>query len=720
MARQNKDPDFDAGEFFSREGASFDWQRYYHLLRRKWWLIALVTCVVCLGAFGWLLRQPKVFASRGVLQVDQQEQNLLNTVEIKSEKLDSLEYMNTVSQAMTSTTLMARVVGRLGLAKDPQFAPPKADKRGYTVTDLASKLQGQIAVSIRRGTRLIDIVAYDENPERAQQIAESTIKEFFRQNIEQRLSVSNVANEFLREESEKLKGKLEESERKLQAYKEQHKAVSLEESQNITVDKLKELNSEVTQAKATRLRLESDLEQIKKMPADNIETMLQISSVSAIPQVASIREQLIKAESAYAATKQRYLYKHPKNIAVATQIAQLKESLKETLKNASDILLTQYKAAEDTEAKLMRALEDQERSALDLNKIAIPYNVLSREVESNRSMYVAVINRLQETTISSGAEKNPFRIVEEPMVPRFPSKPQKGKTMGMALLLGLGLGIAIVLFWDLLDSSIRSVDEAEESLGLSALAAIPEERTKSPFVFVDTPSSQQAEAFRTLRVALSLLGETENRRILLFTSAVPAEGKSFASANIAMALAQQGLRTLLVDADLRRPRLSSMFSEKSMAESTKEKAIGLTNCLSELNPWDECVQATGVTNLSLLPAGHRAPNPAELLGSKKFHDLIEEVSAAYDRVVIDTAPVNAVSDTLLLVRHVHAVCLVIRAHKTPAKAVQRAVHLLRKSGARMAGFILNRLPSGLGAGYYYYYYGDEYTKDSVYGQSASK
>ena len=230
------------------------------------------------------------------------------------------------------------------------------------------------------------------------------------------MAVSKIAGDFLSDESRKLKDQLEASEKALQEYRETHQAVSLDQTQNIIVERLKELNTQVTKAKGERVGLESDLEQIRRLPKDDAASMLQIGSVAAIPEIADIRQQLVKAEANFAAIKDRYLYRHPKNIAAATQISELKVALLAALQTASSVLGRQYDAAKETEAKLTQALQEQEKAALDLNKIAIPYNVLTREVESDRAMYDAVITRFRETAITVGIERSPFRILEEPMI----------------------------------------------------------------------------------------------------------------------------------------------------------------------------------------------------------------------------------------------------------------------------------------------------------------
>ncbi len=252
--------------------------------------------------------------------------------------------------------------------------------------------------------------------------------------------------------------------------------------------------------------------------------------------------------------------------------------------------------------------------------------------------------------------------------------------------------------------------------GLPVLAVVPEaDLSKLPkggsFVTEDSNSSQ-AESFRTLRASLSLLGEEDQRRIILVTSAIPSEGKTFTAHNLAASLATQGLRTLIIDGDLRRPALSSLLLEPDERKGTEFR--GLTDVLSNLCATKEAVRPTPIHNLDLLPSGRRAPNPAELLAQPNVIALINQFAWEYDRVVIDSPPVNAVSDSLTLAPHMHAVVLVLRSSKTPRRAIMRAITLLQKAGARMAGLVMNRMATRSGAAYYYYYYGDSYVNDTVY------
>lgn len=741
-----------------------DFERMINLIRSKLWLVITVAGLIFLAAFAYVLRTPRIYESRAVIQVEQSTQKVVDIDEVSQENPQTLDFLNTVAQALKSRKLLIRVVKANDLEKNPEFAPPREGGRKYNDIELADRLSSKVEVNLRRGTRLVDLTVEDTNPELAQKLATSFVKEFLRETFEQKIALSRVANEFLQEEAEKLKGKLEASERKLQAYKEENKAVSLEERQNIIVEKLREVNTKVTEAKSKRLELEADIEQLKKIDKNNIDDLLRIKSVTQLPQVAMIREQLVNGEAELAALKERYMAKHPRHIGATTKIANLRQSLVVEAAKAEDTLGSLYEASVESESKLELALQEQEERALELNKIAIPYNVLQRDVESDRALYESMTKRLKETAITQGIEQSPFRIIEEPMVPSSPSKPRVKLILALSVILGVVMGIGVVIGLDTLDHSLRTVDEAEHYLGLPALAAIPDtrdtevsdkmrevwrdgkfdtsklggvptvllkqkvldparkilgptqtpgEKQRHPIVFEENAGSLQAEAIRTLRTSLSLLGKQSERRSFLFTSAVPSEGKSFTSLNLSYAFAQQGLKTVLIDADLRKPKLKDDLLPEI------GDIPGLTDYLSDQASLDKVIQPTRMENLHLLPAGRRAPNPAELLDGDGFAKMIQELLKKFDRVIVDSPPVNAVSDALLLARSMQTTCIVVRAGKTAKKAVARAVQQLTKADANMAGFIFNRLPvGGRSAGYYYYYYGDDYSKDSVYGSKA--
>lgn len=726
----------------------FDVRRLYFLILGHIVPVALFIILGMIITGALLLRLPDIYESRAVLQVEQQEKKVLKTEKVTDETPANVDFVNTVVQALTSRNILLRVVKANHLEKNPDFAKPRADGTPYTDNQLAIIMEKKVKVKLRRLTRLIDITVEDTDPELACTLAKSMVREFLREGFEQRLSVSHVADDYLKEEAAKLKDKLEKSEQELQAYKEKNNAVSLEQSQNIIIEKLRDVSASVTEAKNARLKLESDLEQLKTAQQGSTEDLLRISSVAALPEVASVREELLKADSEFSALKERYMEKHPKFQAAKNRVDALRQGLASAASKAGEILAKQYESAKETESKLDQVLKEQEAKALELNKLSIPYNVLAREVETDRSLYESVVSRMKETGVASGVETAPYRVIEEPMVPSRPAKPHRTKILAIAFVLLTVTSVFWLMIRDALSSTIRSVDQAESLLGLPVLGAIPDNRLTTTEVLasnfrnkdkkkrssskdggkkggkgqkdqrhyliapVDDPGSILSEAYRTLRASITLLGHKEQTRVLLFTSAIPDEGKTFSSINCAVTFAQQGDRTLIIDSDMRRPSVHH-------ALLGGEERRGLTDYLSGQAGLDELIGETGIKGLSVMTAGRRAPNPAELLLQSDIPALIQELLGRFDRIIIDSAPVNAVSDTLYIAGPAKEVILVVRSDKTPGKAVQRAIAQLRKSGTHLAGIVLNRIRRGPGEGYYYYSYGDKYHKDSVYGSSQS-
>jgi succinoglycan biosynthesis transport protein ExoP len=670
---------------------TLDLGHFYHLLLSKAWVIILVMILVLFAAIAYLMTAPKIYESRAVIEVAQETPKVNNIQDFNADGADARapEVLKTVEQALLSETLLLRVVKANGLDKDPSFAPPKKDGSAYLDTELVGRFERKVNVKVRRATRLIDITVGDTDPQRAKQLAESMVREFVNESFEQELGLSETATDYLRVEADRLKEKLQKAEQAVQNFREQHNAVSLEDKQNIIVEKLKDLNLKVTEAKGERLKLESDVATIRQGKAKTPEELLMLPTVAALPVVAALRQELADRESRFKAEG---------------QLKGLQESLNRTLINASNMVIKSYEAAKSTEAKLTAALREQEQAALELNKIAVPYNALVREVEADRALYESVLTRMKVTNVAKGIWANNISVIENPFVPVKPAKPRKMLILALALVGGGVLGCGLVVFSDMGDHTIRSVDQAEHISGLAVLTSVPESKRKDldkVSVLTSDPASYEAEAFRSLRTALSFLGPGKDRKTVLFTSANPAEGKSYCSFNYAVALAHTGLRTLLIDADLRRPNLSKVASGDT-------KGRGLTDCLHGRASLVDCCKPTGIENLSILPAGERASKPAELLAACDFAALLMEAELHFDRIVLDSAPVNAVSDTQLIAKDIQSVCFVVRAVKTPQRAIVRACSLLAQTGSHPDGIVFNRIPRRSRDRYYFSEYAGQY------------
>lgn len=698
----------DSNLSFSEPG--IDFREIYHLLREKAWLISLCAVLAFLAGGAYVIRTPKIYAAQTNVQVDQAQRKVVNIQDVSSEDLASLELLKTIEQNLSSNTLLAIVINTMKLDGDALGLPSRPG-RAYSENELVKTLSGAVNVKLMRGTRLISITVESTRPELAQQLSLGIVKQYMRRNFEQRLGISQEASKFLVDEAERLKQKLQKSEEALQAYKEQTQSVSLEDTQNITVEKLKELNFKVTRAKTERLKLESDYAQVQKLGQLKPQDLLALPSIASAGAVLEQKKKVAEQEAEIANLSQRYGPLHPKLIQAKSQLAELQAGLDRAAVRSGESIGATYEAAKATEAKFEKALKDQEQAALDLNKLSIPYNVLEREVESDRALYESVLKRMKETDVTKSLEQDNIRIVEPAVVPDRPIKPRKVLTMAGSLVAGLFLGLGLTFGKRAMDTSLKTVDQAEHDLGLPAVGAVPKSdkpiSIEEGLLIVNEPNGSVAEAFRTLRASLSLLGKAADRKSFLFTSAVPGEGKSFCSINYAVALAQQGLRTLLIDSDLRLPTIGKIFFKG-------KPHIGVADVIAGQSELHQAIQSTDFENLFILTAGNRAPNPAELLAGPGFGELIKEAKVKFDRVVVDSAPVNAVADSLLLVKHIDSVCVVVHAAVTPKKAVLRAAQKLSEAGVKPAGFILNRLPSRHGTGYYYYYSAGKYG-DGVYG-----
>src|SRR5213596_2145912 len=773
----------------------FDFRRYWHCFLGRIWIVAICVLAGLFLALGNLARTPKLYQGHTILEVQLQEPSFVptddSTTRMRSVFLASQEALRTIEQNLTNQALLARVVRSEGLAQDGGRAllgqsvvaeksssatertePSQAATKTQNATGdttftaveeaLGRAMVGMVKPAIRRGTRLIDLYVTHGDPAMAQRLTEAVGREYIRNSIERRASFSEDALRYLLEEEERLKKNLQKSEAAVAEYKAKNPdalqlggGTAATGSQGaggakggLVEDNLQDINTKLAAARGDQIRLEGQLQQVDQI-GKNIDALLAIPSISAAPMVAAARNNIIQIEAGITTLALRYKDKHPKMMAAKASLAEAKVKLRQAVLAQRPILRNTIEQTKALEASLQQALQNQQGVAVNLNRTAIGYQELARQAETDRALYESVLRQIKDTNLAKDVKANAVSVIEHSPLPNFPVSPRPTKTILLGLLGGLAVGLAFVFGVDALDRSIKTVDQAESTLGLPVFAAVPDTTDEGPVsrlkrrskafrssdyrIVVETPESPAAEAFRNLRAALSLLGPEAERKVSLFTSAVPNEGKSFTSANYSLALAQQGYRVLLIDGDLRRPNMHKIFRFANPRNNSEEDSTpGVTDCLvgeadvasaarripaGEFQLVDEGIELTGKIltatggQLSVLAGGRRAPNPAEILAGPFFGQLVAEAATLFDRVVIDSAPVLAVSDTLLMTPHVQTVCIVIRAAKTPRPAVLRAIKLLAKSGIRPAGLVLNRLRRSRGVGYYYYYASHGYGKE---------
>jgi succinoglycan biosynthesis transport protein ExoP len=681
---------------------AIDWREYFHAVVDRLWIVIL--CLVVAGIYaGYSLSKIETkYRARAVLFIEQEQAKVIDAQQVRDEAIRSIDMINTVVDLLRSYPFAQRVAARLKLDQDPRFlAAAGIPAKDATPDRVAASLSGMTASVYRPNTRLIDVMITSADPNLSVKLANAYANEYIRYVFERRAEASKSATQFLLEEADRLRKKMRVSEEAMQSFRERERAASIENMLAAAQSQLSEITSNQSQLQQRILQIDSDLAVVRANQQD-IDQLLSLPSVANEPKVVQLTEGLRARERELALISQRYRAKHPTYVMLKLQIDLNKNDLNKVLYDASGLLETTRKRLEVQESESKIAREKAEQRLLAVTSKAIEYNDIKREQETDQALYNSVISRLKEVDLTKQLTESPVRIHEE-AVGAGPIRPSATKKWIQSLLGGLAAGIALAIIIFLLDSSIKTVDQIENLTGVNVIAAIPKlslSTRASVLVANEERSGIVAESFRSLRASLTLHRLNENARTFLFSSSMPSEGKTFCSSNYAVTLAQQGFNTLFMDADLRKPGGSIVF----FGENRKP---GLSEVLMKSCSMKSAIMPTHIDNLSILTAGGRAPNPSELLTFDNIERVLSEALSKYDRVVVDSAPLLAVSDTLLIAPHIDLCTLVVRAFSTPRKMVMRAIKSLEETKTEPAGLILNFLPSGRG-GYYAYYYSGKY------------
>ncbi|MEI6491779.1 MAG: polysaccharide biosynthesis tyrosine autokinase [Verrucomicrobiota bacterium] len=690
----------------SKVDATGDWRVYYQAVLDRIWIVVLFAVLGTAIAGFVLSKQETKYASRAVIFLEQDKQRVLGgTVQdVVDTQVRSLDMLNTVVATLKTYPFALRVAEHLKLGKNQLFLRAMSiEKTEIPDSQAAGMVAGSISVSYRKATRLIDIVAVTRSGEISVLLADGYANEYLRLVMEQRTNATRSAGQYLVEEASRLGAKMRVSEEALQSFRERERAASLDTMLTESQGQVNKLNGEIAATQEQFKQLDADLVIIsgKNLDADQL---LKLSSVANQPAISSISAAIKTQEAGLDALSQRYLPAHPIYAAAEKQLQILIESRKETLSTVISQLKGIREQLQNRLTVLSASLAEAEKELLKVTGKSVEYNALTRELQTDKTLYESVLNRLKEVDLTKGLAEG-SASVHEPALGASTIPVPYVKTLLMGLFGGIALGIVLAIGIGTLDPSVRTVEQAEMITGLGVITVIPRIKTKNPGLMAATDRhGVVAEAFRTARTALVLTGDRVNKSVLLFTSALPGEGKTFCSANFAVALAHQGLRTLYMDADLRNPSVSKLFYGEHRKPGFSDVLLGASTLRT-------ATLESGIENLSILTAGSRPPNPAELLSHASLEQFFIEARAAYDCIILDTAPVIAVSDTLLLVRFVDVCALVVRAQATARKSIKHAIRLLDDLDRPPAGIFLNMLNEGHS---YYAYSG------RVYGRYGAK
>ena len=701
---------------------------YWRILQKRKWTVIVSVVVVFITAGLITIRKTPIYDAATRIMISQRESNPLNLKDADDLAAEEQQDINTQIKILQSDTMAELVIRRLNLDERPEFAGNQQVETsgGITVTEspaqegarqeqLIRKFQGNLKVQQVPSTALVEVKYSSPDPSLAAEIANAIATTFIEQNVKARYDSTTQATDWLSKQLADLQINLERSEAKLVQYQKDHGIVGTDDKQNLTIENLDELNKELTGAQADRIQKES-LALITT--TSNPETL---SAVLQDPILTSLRQQQTQLQAQYALLSTEFGPGYTKVLELKNQLDQVDRSYKEEIQNSVNRIQNDYQTAVNREQMLQSALSQQTSVADQLNQNAIEYKVLKQEADSNRQLYDGLMQKLKEATLAAGLESSNMRIIDKARVPLYPARPNIPRNLEFALLIGLVGGTAIAFALEALDTTIRTPDQAENISGLPILGVIPlvsafdkaaiggakahllktfprRNTQPRPLISHFEPQSEIAEAYRALRTSILLSSPSCPPRSILVTSSVPQDGKTMTCINIAIVLAQQGKRVLVVDADMRRPNIHKAFGLSGQ--------VGLSNVLTGGAKVSDAIQTTVHPNLFAIAAGPIPPHPSELLSSTLMQDLLKRWREEYDYVVFDSPPVISVTDAVLLSVQTDATILIIRSGQTTSAHVRRTRNLLLSVKANLLGIVVNA--ADLASPDYYYYYGSKY------------
>jgi capsular exopolysaccharide synthesis family protein len=583
--------------------------------------------------------------------------------------------------------------------------PPAAGRSAERSGRVDQFLESLQVVPVRMSA-LVDLRFRSPDAEYAARAANMLADQYIKHSLELRFDASKEANDWLSGQLEELRRKVASADQALQEFKERNRAVSLDDRQNIVIQKLTALNQQLTDARIARFDREARYQQLIDLRRRG-EPLDAFPAVMDSLVVQQIKRDLTQQQARQAdLRRQEFGENYGPLKAVTAEIAVTQQRLDAEIDRIVEAVRTEFETARAKEDAMAQALESQKNEALGLDRRALEYAQLEREAESNRQLYENLLLLTSETSISNEFKGSSIQIVDPAEIPRTAVLPDTRRDLVLALLAGLGAALLFAFGVEYFDSRIKSPEEIKTHLGLPFLGILPvapgsEQADEAPLLADPVPAAF-AEAIRAVRTAVIFSSADPGARSVVVTSTGPGEGKTVVSSSLAIALAQAGQRTLVVDADLRRPRLHDALGRSAEP--------GLSNVLIGDVPLADAVRSTSVANLSLLSAGHVPPNPAELLGSPRYLTLFEELKRRYEWIVFDAPPVMPVTDAAIIARSAGGVLFVIGTEMTPRQSALTALEHLRAAGAKFVGAVLNRVNLRRHAYYYAPYYRKDYAK----------
>lgn len=714
------------------------------IVMKHGWLVLTVFTVIFFSAIIYVFTATPIYEAVVRLVIEKENPNVVSIEDVLAVDASGLDYYQTQYKIITSRVLAREVIKRLELKQSQEFqekskqgvivdlknvfknivamlkmpeAANQPDKTSEYARNykLVSDFIDRITVKPIRTSRLVDIKFQAADPVLSAQTVNTLAQAYIDQGMETRLKAIQDAVEWLNKRIKEERAKVEEAEQTLLRYKQENDIITgfSSDAEKITAQKLAQLNTQVVEAQAQRVEAETRYKQAKtlKKSADMLDSIPEVLNNELIRQIKSMEVELSKRMSELS---DKYGDKHPRMKAIRSEMQTLGKRKTQEINRVINSLKNEYEVARVRETTLKEQLAKQKKESLELNRKAISYGELQRKAESARQMYELLIKRFKEASLTEDMRTGNIRIIDKAEIPLKPVKPWRKLIVMLAFCMGWTAGIGLALLVENLDNTVKLPDDITNQLGIPFLGHVPAFVTKEKLkdqahpqlVTLHEPKALASEAYRTIRTSVFFsAAETETTSILI-TSAGPKEGKTTTAANLAITMAQSGIKVVLLDCDLRRPSVDKIFDI--------DRTQGMTNILVGSETVKDVIRHTETENLDVIPCGPIPPNPSELLGSALMQKLLQILSKHYQRIIIDSPPITNITDAVVLAKYAGGVVLVIRAQDTAREVVRNSVNQLKTVNARLLGAVLNGIKIGKRGyyyqHYYYYAYGEEKKK----------
>ena len=719
-------PDLNASELAGEAaGSKIDLRAYWRTIRKRWPFVVLSMIVATVIAFVYTYRQPKIYEATCQVIIEPMAPQVLpgskDVVELGTGTFwANKEFYETQYRIIQSTSVGQRTAEKLGLQYDPDYAGLVG--ASHDLSDLGRALAGQLSIKPLKDSRLALITVSDRKPQRAALIANTVADTYIEYNLDYKLEGARSAMAWLAEQEADLKRQLEDSELKLYQYKKDRNllAVSLDDKESMLSQNLASVNSKLTELHIKLIELDAKRKMIQRA-RENIADKETLPEIREKETIQKLKESYVQLSKEAADLSSRYGPEFPKMKAVTGQMETVRTAYQQEIDAILASFEKSYQELLDNEHALKGLMEQQKTEAIELSKIEVEYKPLKRVSEQEEKMYGIIASRQKEIDITGPMKTNNVRVLERAIVPSIPVRPRPVQNLLLGLLLGLGTGVGLAFAIEALDNTLKTQADVEQFLGTTVLGLVPvigaapggeaslsgdNLRERDLGVFLD-PKSVAAECCRSIRTNILFMSPDRPLKIMVVTSPSPQEGKTTTAINLGVTMAEAGGRVLIVDTDMRRPRLHRSFGVPNQT--------GISTVIVGKATLEEAIKRTDVPNLDVLTCGPVPPNPSELLHTERFGVVLADCAKLYDRIILDSPPTSAVTDPAVLGNLADGVVLVIKAGETTRESAMHARRQLATAKARLFGVVVNAIDFSNPAYGYEYYYRNYYRYGYTYG-----